>query len=137
MNEMKKEIKKEQEIENKIKKEHEMEREIERTVSDSRVETVHMVRPNHMNAAGRLFGGQLMQWLDEVAGLVAKRHIRGNVITASVDNLRLVHIREKWLSSLEKQPMSEILLWKCGWILMWSIFQTECVIQLIELILQW
>ena len=32
MNEMKKEIKKEQEIENKIKKEHEMEREIERTV---------------------------------------------------------------------------------------------------------
>ena len=70
MNEMKKEIKKEQEIENKIKKEHEMEREIERTVSDSRVETVHMVRPNHMNAAGRLFGGQLMQWLDEVAGLV-------------------------------------------------------------------
>ena len=91
MNEMKKEIKKEQEIENKIKKEHEMEREIERTVSDSRVETVHMVRPNHMNAAGRLFGGQLMQWLDEVAGLVAKRHIRGNVITASVDNLRFIH----------------------------------------------
>ena len=88
---MKKEIKKEQEIENKIKKEHEMEREIERTVSDSRVETVHMVRPNHMNAAGRLFGGQLMQWLDEVAGLVAKRHIRGNVITASVDNLRFIH----------------------------------------------
>ena len=69
-----------------------MEREIERTVSDSRVETVHMVRPNHMNAAGRgLFGGQLMQWLDEVAGLVAKRHIRGNVITASVDNLRFIH----------------------------------------------
>lgn len=91
MNEMKKEIKKEQEIENKIKKEHEMEREIERTVSDSRVETVHMVRPNHMNAAGRLFGGQLMQWLDEVAGLVAKRHIRGNVITASVGNLRFIH----------------------------------------------
>ena len=32
-----------------------------------------------------------MQWLDEVAGLVAKRHIRGNVITASVDNLRFIH----------------------------------------------
>ena len=26
--------------------------EITRTVEDSRVETVHMVRPNHMNAAG-------------------------------------------------------------------------------------
>ena len=55
------------------------------------VETVHMVRPNHMNAAGRLFGGMLMQWLDEVAGMVAKRHTRSNVITASVDNLHFIH----------------------------------------------
>ena len=62
-----------------------------RRVEDSRVETVHMVRPNHMNGAGRLFGGMLMQWLDEVAGLVAKRHARSNVITASVDNLRFIH----------------------------------------------
>ena len=63
----------------------------ERKVSDSMVETVHMVRPNHMNAAGRLFGGMLMQWLDEVAGMVAKRHTRSNIITASVDNLRFIH----------------------------------------------
>ena len=63
----------------------------ERTVQDSIVETVHMVRPNHMNAAGRLFGGMLMQWLDEVAGVVAQRHTRSNVITASVDNLRFIH----------------------------------------------
>ncbi len=63
----------------------------ERTVQDSLVETVHMIRPNHLNAAGRLFGGMLMQWLDEVAGLVAKRHTRANVITASVDNLRFIH----------------------------------------------
>ncbi|HCR83407.1 MAG TPA: acyl-CoA thioesterase [Lachnospiraceae bacterium] len=63
----------------------------ERKVSDSRVETVHMVRPNHLNGAERLFGGILMQWLDEVAGLVAKRHTRSNVITASVDNLRFIH----------------------------------------------
>ena len=34
-------------------------------------ETVHIVRPNHLNAAGRLFGGILMQWIDEVAGMVA------------------------------------------------------------------
>ena len=39
-------------------------------VSESMVQTVHMVRPNHLNAAGRLFGGMLMQWIDEVAGLV-------------------------------------------------------------------
>lgn len=62
----------------------------ERRVADSTVETVHMVRPNHLNAAGRLFGGILMQWLDDVAGLVAKRHTRSNIITASVDNLRFI-----------------------------------------------
>ena len=56
-------------------------------VDDSRVETVHIVRPNHLNGANRLFGGFLMQWIDEVAGIVAKRHSMTNVITASVDNL--------------------------------------------------
>lgn len=62
----------------------------ERRVSESIVETVHMVRPNHLNSAGRLFGGMLMQWIDEVAGLVAKRHARRNVITASVDHLKFL-----------------------------------------------
>ena len=58
-----------------------------KTVSESLVETVHIVRPNHLNGANRLFGGILMQWIDEVAAIVAKRHCNGNVTTASVDNL--------------------------------------------------
>ena len=58
-----------------------------KTVDDSRVETVHLVRPTHLNGANRLFGGILMEWIDEVAGIVAKRHSGGNVTTASVDNL--------------------------------------------------
>jgi acyl-CoA hydrolase len=62
-----------------------------KTVDDSRVETVHIVRPNHLNGANRLFGGILMQWIDEVAGIVAKRHCMGNVTTASVDNLTFLH----------------------------------------------
>lgn len=64
---------------------------ITKKVADSTVETIHIVRPNHLNAASRLFGGMLMQWLDEVAGVVAQRHTRSNVITASVDNLRFIH----------------------------------------------
>ena len=60
---------------------------ISKTVDDSRVETVHLVRPTHLNGANRLFGGILMQWIDEVAGIVAKRHSMSNVTTASVDNL--------------------------------------------------
>lgn len=63
------------------------ERKKNRRVEDSIVETVHIVRPNHLNGAERLFGGILMQWIDEVAALAAKRHTHRNVITASVDNL--------------------------------------------------
>jgi len=62
-----------------------------KTVDDSRTETVHIVRPNHLNGADRLFGGILMQWIDEVAGIVAKRHSNSNVTTASVDNLTFLH----------------------------------------------
>lgn len=62
----------------------------ERRIEESVVETVHVVRPNHLNGANRLFGGILMQWIDEVAGVVAKRHARTNVITASVDNLHFL-----------------------------------------------
>ena len=62
-----------------------------KTVDESRVETVHIVRPNHLNGANRLFGGILMQWIDEVAGIVAKRHSMSNVTTAYVDNLTFLH----------------------------------------------
>lgn len=64
---------------------------VSRKVSESMVETVHIVRPTHLNSAGRLFGGALMQWIDEVAALVAKRHSRCNVTTVSVDNLTFLH----------------------------------------------
>ena len=66
-------------------------REEAKTVDDSRVETVHIIRPTHLNGANRLFGGILMQWIDEVAGIVAKRHSGANVTTASVDNLTFLH----------------------------------------------
>lgn len=59
-------------------------------IKDSMAETVHIVRPNHLNGANRLFGGILMQWIDEVAGIVAKRHAMMNVTTVAVDNLRFI-----------------------------------------------
>ena len=61
---------------------------VSKTVDDSRVETVHIVRPNHLNGANRLFGGILMQWIDEVAGIVAVRHANAIVTTAALDNLQ-------------------------------------------------
>ena len=59
----------------------------ERKVSESVVETIHIVRPNHLNGADRLFGGILMQWIDELAGIVSMRHAGGRITTASIDNL--------------------------------------------------
>ncbi|MEE1086202.1 MAG: acyl-CoA thioesterase [Schaedlerella sp.] len=64
--------------------------ELAKRVSDSLAETVHIVRPTYLNGAGRLFGGMLLQWIDETAGIVAKRHCRMNVTTVSIDNLHFI-----------------------------------------------
>ncbi len=63
---------------------------MEKAVSESRIEQVYQVRPEHLNGAGRLFGGRLMEWIDELAGLVGIRHAQRDVITASVDNLKFI-----------------------------------------------
>ena len=60
-------------------------------VSDSQTMQQYLIRPAHINPYGRLFGAQLLKWIDEVAGIVAKRHCMGNVTTASVDNLTFLH----------------------------------------------
>ena len=62
----------------------------DKTVTESKVETFHIIMPSDMNDSGRLFGGTLMCWIDEVAGLVGRRHAQMNVTTGSVDNLRFL-----------------------------------------------
>ncbi len=47
-----------------------------------------IVMPMHTNgAAGIMFGGIMMQWIDVCAGVAAMRHSAGAVLTASVDRL--------------------------------------------------
>lgn len=53
----------------------------EKSVEVSRTEVSHLLCNRDMNGAGRLFGGQLLMWIDEVAGIVAKRHCECNVTT--------------------------------------------------------
>lgn len=50
-------------------------------VEDSLTEQSHLLMPKCLNAAGYLFGGQLLAWIDETAGIVAKRHAEMNVVT--------------------------------------------------------
>lgn len=47
-----------------------------------------MVCPAHINHYGRLFGGHLLKWIDELAGIVAIRHCGGTVTTAAIDDLQ-------------------------------------------------
>lgn len=59
-----------------------------KTMECSKTEMSHVVAPKDLNGGGRLFGGALLQMIDEVAGIVAKRHSGcNNVTTASIDNL--------------------------------------------------
>ncbi|MBQ3146461.1 MAG: acyl-CoA thioesterase [Oscillospiraceae bacterium] len=57
-------------------------------VEDSITEQQYLICPAHINHYGRLFGGQLLKWIDELAGIVAIRHCGGTVTTAAIDNLQ-------------------------------------------------
>jgi acyl-CoA hydrolase len=57
-------------------------------VSDSITEQVQILMPSHINGSDRLFGGQLVEWIDVVAAVVARRHSGCNVTTAAIDNLQ-------------------------------------------------
>ena len=56
-------------------------------VEDSLTEQTYLLMHRHINGYGRLFGGQLLMWIDELAGIVATRHSESRITTASIDNL--------------------------------------------------
>ena len=47
----------------------------------------HLLRHEDINGYNRLFGGRLMEWIDDAAGTAAIRHCGMQVTTASVDTL--------------------------------------------------
>ena len=57
-------------------------------MEDSLTEQQYLICPAHINHYGRLFGGQLLKWIDELAGIVAIRHCGSTVTTAAIDNLQ-------------------------------------------------
>jgi len=59
-----------------------------KTVNYSKTEQVHLIQPSHLNGGMRLFGGTLLNWIDEVAAIVAMRHAGvKTVTTAAIDHL--------------------------------------------------
>jgi acyl-CoA hydrolase len=60
----------------------------EKYVKDSYTEHVQILQQGNLNGYKRLFGGQLMEWIDVIAAVVARRHCEHNVTTAVVDTLQ-------------------------------------------------
>lgn len=59
----------------------------QKTVSQSRTEQVQILTQGNLNGYRRLFGGKLMEWIDIVAAVTARRHSGRNVTTAAIDSL--------------------------------------------------
>jgi acyl-CoA hydrolase len=59
-----------------------------KSIEDSRTEQVHFLRYEDINGEGRLFGGKLVSWIDEVGGITARRHTGMKVTTAAIDHLQ-------------------------------------------------
>jgi uncharacterized protein (TIGR00369 family) len=50
-----------------------------------------MMLPQDANPSGNVHGGVIMKLIDSAAGVVAIRHARSNVVTASIDRLDFHH----------------------------------------------
>jgi acyl-CoA hydrolase len=49
--------------------------------------TTQLVFPEHANALGKAFGGQVMAWADMCGGICSMRHSGGPTVTAAIDDL--------------------------------------------------
>jgi len=61
-----------------------------KSVLESRTVMTQMMYPQDANSAGNVHGGTIMKLIDTAAGVVAIRHCRTNVVTASIDRLDLL-----------------------------------------------
>ncbi|MGB7978106.1 MAG: acyl-CoA thioesterase [Chlamydiales bacterium] len=55
------------------------------------IDQVIEVFPNDLNAHGTLFGGRLMQVVDSLAAIVAKRHTGRVCVTLGIDSVRFLN----------------------------------------------
>ncbi len=60
-------------------------------VQESSVIMAQVMTPQDVNIAGNVHGGVIIKLVDTAAGVVAYRHARTNVVTASIDRLDFHH----------------------------------------------
>ncbi|WP_027418858.1 acyl-CoA thioesterase [Crocinitomix catalasitica] len=59
----------------------------EKTPNESLSITTKVVLPNDTNTLGKLFGGSLLAWIDEIGAVAAHRHSGRVSVTASINNV--------------------------------------------------
>ena len=57
---------------------------------ETRAEIAQIMVPADANSVGNVHGGTIMKMIDSVAGVVASRHARAVVVTASIDRLDFI-----------------------------------------------
>lgn len=56
------------------------------------MDNYNLVRPEHLNHHGSLFGGQLLSWVDECAWMAATREFPGySFVTRAMDKIEFRH----------------------------------------------
>ncbi len=55
--------------------------------SESVAVSTKVVLPNETNTLGKLFGGALLAWMDEIAAVSAHRHSKQIVVTSSINHV--------------------------------------------------
>lgn len=62
-----------------------------KSVKESSIENqVYEIFPNDLNPRGTIFGGKVMELIDILGGIVAKRHSEKICVTASIDSIDFV-----------------------------------------------
>lgn len=75
---------------------------MEERINQSETRQCKAIFPNTLNANGTLFGGQAMQWMDEVAYLTATRFTHQKMFTVNTENI-------KFLKTVQPDSIVEII----------------------------
>lgn len=62
-------------------------KELKKNITFPRVESEFLLQHNQLNPQGTAHGGELMKMMDTVAGIVARKHCKGKVLTKRLDDV--------------------------------------------------
>ena len=82
-------------------------------VCDTHVTSTYMLRHEDINGSNRLFGGRLMEWIDDLAGIAARLQCGGSITTVAIDKLEFRHpaflndivVLDAWVTHVERTSM--------------------------------